>query len=233
MKGDNSMVKQTLALLIISSLSLFAGAKESPKLSNQMALIRAIKSNNQKQLVNLIKSKLLINFADQDGNTPLHFATYARSWKLCKQLIDAGALVNCANSKNAAFDLALLNTKLGGTTPLMLAAFKGDFFTLEYLLKKGANPNAQDNLGQSPLTYALLASPKWPHEPLNSKQTKCVELLLDNGSNPLLFDSYENTPFYYYECMFSGVQRGLNPHQFIIDKSQNPLYLKFTQALQN
>ena len=56
---------------------------------------------------------------------------------------------------------------------------------VEYLLKRGANPDLQDSNGQSPLHLSCLI-----------RQHKFVELLLDSGADPAIRDRDERIPLH-------------------------------------
>jgi hypothetical protein len=62
---------------------------------------------------------------------------------VCQLLVDHGADVNA--------------TAHDGSTPLMLAAGSAKITVVEYLLTKGADPNAVDKTGKSALDYARTA----------------------------------------------------------------------------
>jgi hypothetical protein len=99
---------------------------------------------------------------EQQGGTrvtPLHhladladtrnYSTYVNQLILAKQLIEHGANVN-----------ARLIPK--GTTPLHNTCYAENVTNLdfvEYLLETGADPNAQDHLGQTPLMYTIPDAP--------------------------------------------------------------------------
>lgn len=63
---------------------------------------------------------------------------------------------------------------------------KGDLNAMKYLLKKGANPNIQDNDGMTPLHYAVLDS-----------KTEMVQILMQKNANPNIQNNEGATPFHY------------------------------------
>lgn len=72
-----------------------------------------------------------------------------------------------------------------GRTPLHLAAAKGKVSEVERLLELGANPNAQDDNGWSPLHFSAQAvSPE------------VARVLLLSGADLELKDSFGNTPLF-------------------------------------
>jgi hypothetical protein len=86
----------------------------------------------------------LNNFAD-----PFDYSTHENQLILAKQLIEHGANVSATASPN-------------GETPLHKACFAGNVTNLDFvelLLKEGADPNAQDHLGNTPLMYTIPDAP--------------------------------------------------------------------------
>jgi hypothetical protein len=87
---------------------------------------------------------LLTDLAD-----PLDYSTHVNQLILVRQLVEHGANVNAQSIPQ-------------GLTPLHRACFWGNVTNLDYvefLLEAGANPNAQDYKGLTPLTYSK------PHAP--------------------------------------------------------------------
>src|SRR5438034_6975999 len=78
---------------------------------------------------------------------------------MTRLLIQAGAN---ANTK----------TRLGGVTPLQLAATNGNAAIVELLLKAGAEVNAPNSNGTTPLMFASA-----------SGKTDAIRILLDHGAN--------------------------------------------------
>jgi len=71
-----------------------------------------------------------------------------------------------------------VKSKFAGMTPLHMAALNNEHGAVQLLLAKGADPNAQDDLGATPLHYAA------KHGALD-----VVLLLLGSGANPLIKDA--------------------------------------------
>lgn len=78
------------------------------------------------------------NTQDEEGNTPLSYATGYTD--LVSLLLDNGADVDLANMR--------------GQTPLMAAADRGSDDVVALLLKHGADPNARDNDQFTPILHA-------------------------------------------------------------------------------
>ncbi len=92
------------------------------------------------------------------GETPLHSA-------LCKAgrphylyvlrvLVENGADVNAVTTPDVESGAFMRDVRTKGETPLHRAAAYGDESIVEYLLKQGADREARDAYGNSPLTWA-------------------------------------------------------------------------------
>jgi cytohesin len=126
----------------------------------------------------LDKDPSLIYVQDEQGKTPLHWATGRYQSEAMKLMLDTyHADVNVRN-KNQGTPLHVAASQANpegvkiliehkadieartkdGATPLHIAALKGKkaghIETVRILLEHGANPNAQDNMGGTPIMYA-------------------------------------------------------------------------------
>jgi hypothetical protein len=101
------------------------------------------------------------NMDDGRGSTPLHWLTETsdpskehtleNQYIIAKQLIKAGANVN-ARAQRCLYEI----------TPLHNACFTGHCTNLDFiqlLLDHGANPNAKDSNGDTPLHYTMMGAP--------------------------------------------------------------------------
>jgi ankyrin repeat protein len=117
-----------------------AQAQAKPREVAPSLLAAAARDNDQARATPLLKHKDQINLADEDGATPLAWASQNRNHRLVRALLKAGANPNAANEY--------------GVTPLLLAAQGGDDELVKILLAGGAKPNLATWNNETPLMYA-------------------------------------------------------------------------------
>jgi ankyrin repeat protein len=106
----------------------------------------------------LLKDGSDVNAAQGDGMTALHWAARIGDRELAEMLLYAGANVKAT-------------TRLGGYTPLMMAAEQGRSGVIAALLAAGADVKAANATGTTPLMLAAL-----------SGDAKSVTVLVENGA---------------------------------------------------
>jgi uncharacterized protein len=107
----------------------------------------------------LLKQAVEVNAAQGDGMTALHWAAMNNDAELAQLLLYASANVRAT-------------TRIGGYTPLLLAAERGYAEVLEPLIKGGADVNAKTSNGTTPLMFAAA-----------SGNADAVKTLLDRGAD--------------------------------------------------
>lgn len=117
---------------------------------------------------------------DREGATPLHAAA--------RRSVDAAAMIHILLNVGGGIEHRAASD---GTTPLHRAAEFGSFAACKALLKRGADLNATNRAGASPMH---LAAGVWPHKP---DCVKIIELLVQRGSDVSAVDDTGATPLHY------------------------------------
>lgn len=115
----------------------------------------------------LMQYKADITIADDQGHLPVLECEHSLHYG-CIKIIEANADLNKKSGR--------------GWTLLHYYASEGSDKNVKYLLKKGANPNLQDNYFRTPLHV--------------SKSSKVTKLLLDGNANPNVRDREGDTPLH-------------------------------------
>jgi ankyrin repeat protein len=141
--------------MALAALSFAAFARAGANTS----VLDAVASKDKAALRTLLKNGADVNAAMGDGLTAIHQVAIDGDTELAQLLIYAGANLKAT-------------TRLGGYTPLLLAAKNGDAAMIETLLKGGADPNQPTTNGTSPLMFAAA-----------SGNVAAVKALLDKGAD--------------------------------------------------
>ncbi|HEY1302257.1 MAG TPA: ankyrin repeat domain-containing protein [Vicinamibacterales bacterium] len=147
------MTKRLIGIAAIACCGVLAAAAATADLR----LIEAVKTGNAQAARSLVKQRVLIDAAEPDGSTALHWAARLDRADLVQILLRSGAQPNAKTRY--------------GIAPLALAAVNGSTVVVDALLKAGADPNTSDPDGE---TVLMLAARTGNPEP--------VQLLIAHGA---------------------------------------------------
>jgi len=144
----------------------------------------------------LIRHGADVNARDNDGRTPLRIAAYNGHVDVVKLLLERGADLNAKNSENKTpLDVArergqsdvarVIEEFTRMPSELFEAVKSGDAARVKELLEKGADVNARDNKGWTPLHLAA-----------QKGHADVAELLIKNGADVNAKNNYGWTPLY-------------------------------------
>jgi ankyrin repeat protein len=107
---------------------------------DEQNLCRFLKEGMDGEVDRLLSSGVGVNFKDDYGRSPLHWAAFSGKSSMAKKLVASGADVNATNRV--------------GWTPLHCAAFFGWEDAIKTLMKSGADPLAKDFHGMRAIELA-------------------------------------------------------------------------------
>jgi ankyrin repeat protein len=166
-------------------------------IASAQSVFDAVKGNDLARVQTIVeKDPSLVRSRDASGNTPLHAAAIAGSVPIVEWLLTKGADIDAANTetmtplfeaiRNGKDDVARVLIEKGAKTDgaLHRAAWNNRTAVMEILIAKGADIEARDSQGYTPLT--IITRSNGPFEAL--------QLLVKKGANISLRDSLGNTP---------------------------------------
>ena len=169
---------------------------------SRMGVFEAAKTGNLSRLKTLINGNLsLMHARDNEGNTPLHLAAYNDHVDAARFLIEKGASgdtvnehgytpLHCAAIRGSAPMVQLLleryhnvnSSDKNGNSALHLTDSPD---VLKLLIKKGADPNTENNHGFTPLHFAI-----------GKGNTRAARVLIENNADANAADRDGTTPLH-------------------------------------
>ncbi len=151
----NVLTGLTMSLIgIIAVTAMIVAGAEDVRVAN------AAMKGDREAVRSLLKEAADVNAAQGDGMTALHWAAMNNDVEMTQMLLYAGANVRAA-------------TRIGGYTPLFMAAKSGSSKAVEVLLKAGSDAKLKASDGLTPLMAASMGGDR-----------ASARLLLDAGAEP-------------------------------------------------
>jgi uncharacterized protein len=139
-----TFTKATCSLGLLAGLAALPALIHAAGAATPTAIVEAAQSGNRDALRAALKDGGDVNAAQGDGMTPLHWAAVRNDVEMADLLMYAGANVKAT-------------TRIGGYTPLLVAAKTGNAKVIETLIKHGADPDRTTTNGTTPLMLAAAA----------------------------------------------------------------------------
>ena len=182
-------VGQSEHVNIVRLLLDYGADLNTTSLVNYNPVMSCVENDRLLILEMLLKHGARTTFQDDEGNSPLHVAAEHNFLQICVLLLEYQA------------DTAVRNHK--GQTPLHLAvAQKGSDAVVKQLLAAGANPNAMDNAGLTPLATATRA-----------QNESVVSLLMEFNAKPHVTPPEKGEPLDEEAPSNSPAPKATNPLQ--------------------
>lgn len=218
-----SLIITPLLAAGVNAKQLNSSGLEAAKNINKVLFDSVAYSSKSNVIESLLSQGADVNFRDKNGSSVLGRAIrIGASIRVLTLLIDAGADLNATNDKHEGdtfFHLLARRTKIAGAS--YGGSKQGNKQEKEYIelanyaFKKGANPDAKNLRGQTPIFYASTGMAEWllahganPNSTISKRTSNLrrlgttplmvaasdgnvskLKLLLANGANPLATDA--------------------------------------------
>ncbi len=157
-------------------------------------LVAAARQHDAAAARTLIAEGVDVNAADGDGSTALHWAAFNGDLALTEALLAGGASVKAV-------------TRIGGMSPLSMAAKTGSDRVVDALLKAGADATEANANGTTVLMLAAA-----------SGSARAVTLLLDRGADPNATDATNGQD----ALMFAAAAGSADAIRVLMARKANP-----------
>lgn len=184
-KGRLAVAGAVFALLV---------APGAPAAAQSTALADAAMRRDVEAVKALLARKADVNETQGDGSTALHWAAYNSQPEMARLLLAAGADVGA-------------KSRLGGLTPLMMAAKAGDGTIVKLLVEARSDVTTPNGNGTTPLMFAAA-----------SGSADAVRLLLDRGADANAVDTTNGQT----ALMFAAAQGRLEATQVLLARKADP-----------
>ena len=202
-KCSSRYLRSGFFLIVIVSLC-FAVPLAARPASSVLTVADAAMSNDSDTVRSLLIEGADVNEAQGDGMTALHWAALNDDAELAEMLFYAGANMNAA-------------TRLGGYTPLFLAAKSGSAPIVKKILENGADANVVASTGTTPL---MLAS--------SSGSVEVIDLLLDYGAEI----NKKETVRGHTALMFAAGANRLEALSRLLDRGADPVLVTIARDVE-
>ena len=182
----------------------FGGSVDAPDVAGRTALFHAAEQANARAIGELVRAGANVNASDHRGYTSLMLAARATEPEALRALLASGAdvdaeskhgttalLAACVWGRDRSVNLILDRTRrtsacAGVCSPLHAAVLTCSTATVETLIDAGANVNARDGAGDTPLLRVVT---------LARERADVVRVLVECGAEPTARASDGRTPF--------------------------------------
>jgi ankyrin repeat protein len=174
-------------------------------------LFSQIEKGDLEQVKTILDQNMnLLNEINDDGMTPLNYASYLGKAEIVGELISRGADVSIGDNDNSL--------------PIHCAAISGDTLTIDLLLSYGADIDARDNNGLTPLIFTL-----------SYRRIDAVSFLLNRNADVTITANNTMSPLHY--AVFNRqpdlagkiIDKGADPSARTRN-NQTPLYMALYNA---
>ncbi len=149
--------------------------------SANSSLIEAVKQQDRATVRALLQQNVDVNAADGDGSTALHWAAANGDLELTQALLKAGASVKPV-------------TRIGGMSPLFMAARNGSDGVVDALLAAGAGAGEANGNGTTVLMMAAASGNAATVRLLIDRGADVNAMDVTNGQTALMFAAARNAP---------------------------------------